>query len=783
MDMSADGRPVILNVGDLEANRSVVSRILREEGFAVIEAGTGTEALRKAVEEQPDLVLLDARLPDVDGMEVCRRLKSDRRTRLVPVLHLSATPDDRVMGLESGADGSLTQPVDPPLLVATIRSLLRTRRAEAEARHAAEHWGATFNAISHGVCLLDAEGRVQQANRAMQALLGMPAEEIAGTLYSDLFRGVQPPPDGWPLERARKSGRGETARVQLGERCLEIAVDPITGPHGEFAGAVQTIVDITEQKRSEEERERLMDQLAGERARMEAVLQQMPAGVIIAEAPEGTLAMSNEQAARILGAPVRIGSAVGGFSGFKLLRPDSHPYKAGDLPLVRSLISGEVVINEEMDLVRGDGSRATLLVNSGPIRGRNGFIVAAVVTFYDVTERKELEKELRQSQKMDAVGRLAGGVAHDFNNLLTIISGYGQMIMDSLPPDDPVRRDLEAILEASNRATALTRQLLTFSRRQIVEPRIMDLNRQVARMNRMLRRVIGEDIELNTSLKAASSRIKADPGQIEQVVLNVALNARDAMPNGGRLTIRTEDVELDQDQEQSAGRRALAPGSYVVLSITDTGTGMSPEVLSHAFEPFFTTKAKGKGTGLGLSMVYGIVKQAGGDVAVESEPDKGATVRMYFPVAGGPARVKKKREEDREIKGGTETILVVEDEQDVRRLASEMLRQQGYTVLEAGSGPEAIRLWRDNHHRVDLVLSDVVMPHMSGPEMAAELVKSKPGLKVIYMSGYTGETIARHGVLAQGARFLQKPFTLKTLARKVRVVLDENTSTKKQPQG
>jgi two-component system cell cycle sensor histidine kinase/response regulator CckA len=752
-------RPVILNVSEVEAR-------------------TGAEALRMAAEENPDLVALDAQLPDINGLEVCRRLKSDMRTQFVPVLHVSpthSTSDDRAIGLDTCADGYLTQPVNPVLLVATVRSLLRIRRAEEEARQAAELWSATLNAISHGVCLLDAGGRVKQANRAMEALTGMPAQAIVGSLYNQVFPQVEPPPEGWPLERARKSGRRETAQLQVGERYLEIAVDPIAAPNGEFAGAVQTIIDITGQKRSEDERERLVSQLAGERARMEAVLRQMPSGVIIVEAPDGRLVMCNEQAARILGAPARIEEAVETLSDFKLLRPDSQQYPRSDLPWIRALTSGEVVVSEEVELVRGDGSRATLLVNSGPIRGRNGFIVAAVVTFQDVTERKELEKELRQSQKMDAVGRLAGGVAHDFNNLLTIISGYGQMIMDSLPPDDPVRKDLEAILEASSRATALTRQLLTFSRRQVVEPHIMDLNRQVSRMNRMLRRVIGEDIELKTSLKAASSRIKADPGQIEQVILNLALNSRDAMPHGGRLTIRTEDVALDR--EQVAGCRALAPGSYVMLSMTDTGTGMTQEALNHAFEPFFTTKAKGKGTGLGLSMVYGIVKQAGGDVTIESEPDKGTTVRLYFPVAGRPARVKKEREETGEMRGGTETILVVEDEPDVRHLASEMLKQQGYTVIEAGSGPEAVRLWRDNRDRIDLVLSDVVMPHMSGPEMTAELVKSKPGLKVIYMSGYTGETIARHGVLAQGVRFLQKPFTLRTLARKVRAVLDENTST------
>jgi two-component system cell cycle sensor histidine kinase/response regulator CckA len=780
--MNNEQKPVILNVDDQAANRYVISRILRREGFKVIEAATGAETLRKAAEEDPDLILLDVQLPDISGIEVCRRLKESERTRFTPVLHLSATnvtPDDRAAGLNSGADGYLTQPVDPSLLAATVRALLRTRRAEAEARQAAAHWSATFDAINHGVCLLDAAGRVRRANRAMQQLAGVPPEKIAGLSFEEIYRGIQPPPDGWPLNRARKSGRRETAQIRMGGRWFEVTVDPMKGPQGEFAGAVQTVIDITEKKQSEQERERLLDQLAGERARLEAVLQQMPAGVVIAEAPGGKLVMSNPQAERILRRPITLGNDIERQAEFDLLRPDGTEYTPAGIPLARSLASGEVVVNEEMEIVRQDGSRTTILVSSAPVRDRNGFIVAAVATFYDVTERKRLEQELRQSQKMEAVGRLAGGVAHDFNNLLTIIGGYGQMIADSLGPEDPIRKDLEAILEASTRATALTRQLLTFSRRQMVQPKVLDLNRQVSRMNRMLRRMIGEDIELKTSLKAASSRVKADPGQIEQVVLNIAANARDAMPDGGRLTIRTADVEFDR--EHLTGRRALPPGKYVELSISDTGTGMSPEIQSHLFEPFFTTKAKGKGTGLGLSTVYGIVKQSGGDVTIESEEGKGTTVRIYFPLAGGPERARREREQAEPVCGGTETILVVEDEADVRRLTSEMLKQQGYTVLEAASGPEAIRLWRDNRGKIDLVLSDVIMPHMSGPEMARELWTLKPDLKVIYMSGYTGETIARHGVLNQGTRFLQKPFTLKTLLRKVRAVLDEKNSAEAQP--
>jgi two-component system, cell cycle sensor histidine kinase and response regulator CckA len=389
------------------------------------------------------------------------------------------------------------------------------------------------------------------------------------------------------------------------------------------------------------------------------------------------------------------------------------------------------------------------------------------VYFQDASARKALEERSGQSQRMEALGRLAGGVAHDFNNLLTIIGGYSNMVLDGLDAKNPLRKEVEPIAEAAERASALTRQLLAFSRRQLLQPKIVDLNRLITKMNKMLRRVIGEDIELKLALRPDVGRIKADPGQIEQVIMNLAVNARDAMPSGGALSVITENREVVSGD----GSPDLAEGSYVLLSISDTGTGMDPYTRAHIFEPFFTTKAKGKGTGLGLATVYGIVKQAGGDIQVDSEPGKGSWFRIYLPRTR-KAPKGQRTETHRRPRRGSETILLVEDEPGVRTLAREMLARLGYRVLEAPDAAAALAVWDGAQKPIDLLLTDVIMPHVSGLELAEKLTALRPGLKVLYISGYTDEVIARHGVVQDGALLLQKPFSRKELGLKVRAILD-----------
>jgi PAS domain S-box-containing protein len=399
-------------------------------------------------------------------------------------------------------------------------------------------------------------------------------------------------------------------------------------------------------------------------------------------------------------------------------------------------------------------------------------VSGVVINSRDISERRQLEEQLRQSQKMEAVGRLAGGVAHDFNNLLTAISGYSELMLRRLRHGDPLRHNAEEINKAGNRAASLTSQLLAFSRKQVLQPKVLDLNTVVADMDKMLRRLIGENIELVTILEPQLWRIKADPGQLQQVVLNLAVNARDAMPELGRLTIETSNIELDD--ENARWHVGVKPGRYVMLAVNDTGCGMDSQTRERVFEPFFTTKEVGKGTGLGLSTVYGIVKQSGGYIWVYSEPEKGTTFKIYLPCIEEAAdALVQHGAAAGEMPHGMETVLLVEDEPLVRSLAARVLREQGYTVLEASNGEEALRLAHEHAtSEINLLLTDVVMPRMSGREVAEHLVKVRPRMLVLYTSGYTEDSIVHHGVTDDGMAFLQKPFKPDALARKVREVLD-----------
>jgi two-component system cell cycle sensor histidine kinase/response regulator CckA len=372
---------------------------------------------------------------------------------------------------------------------------------------------------------------------------------------------------------------------------------------------------------------------------------------------------------------------------------------------------------------------------------------------------------------MEAVGRLAGGVAHDFNNLVTAILGYSEMLLVDVEPGDPRRADLEEIQKAGMRAAGLTRRLLAFTRKQIIEPTVLDLNAVVSDILPMIERLIGEDIKVVVGRGPALARVKADHGQVEQVVMNLALNARDAMPMGGTLTIAAANVELDEGY--AAAHVGVQPGSYVALSVTDTGTGMTPQVQARLFEPFFTTKEVGKGTGLGLATVHGIVKQSGGSVGVSSELGKGTSFHVYFPRAEDAEMVVDAKAPTARRSTVAETVLVVEDADGLRELARRLLQRQGYTVLVAANADEALRLFEATPS-IDLLLTDVVMPGASGPELTRQLMEQRPELKVIYKSGYTDDAIVQHGILKHGIAFLHKPFTSDTLGRKIREVLDQS---------
>ncbi|HEX7284194.1 MAG TPA: MASE1 domain-containing protein [Vicinamibacterales bacterium] len=402
----------------------------------------------------------------------------------------------------------------------------------------------------------------------------------------------------------------------------------------------------------------------------------------------------------------------------------------------------------------------------------SGLLLAAIMAERDDAMQKRLllEEQLRHSQKMEAVGRLAGGIAHDFNNLLTAIIGYTEIVMYGLDPKDERRADAEEIARAAMRAADLTRQMLAFSRRQVLQPKIIDLNTALKKVEPMLRRMIGEDIVMTVNGRAASAYVRVDPGQIEQVVMNLVVNARDAMPQGGRLNVETGDAILDETS--TADTPDAKPGDYVMLSVSDTGVGMPPEIRARIFEPYFTTKEVGKGTGLGLSTAYGIVRQSDGHIALSSEVGLGTTFRIYFPRAEAP-QVKAEEAGAEKMPGGTEHILLVEDDASVRRLSKELLVRLGYSVTEAASGRAGLALGSDDTRHFDLAVCDVILGDMSGPAVAEALRALRPSIRVLYMSGYMDEAIVKTGVLDEGKPFLQKPFTPMQLSRKIREVLDE----------
>jgi signal transduction histidine kinase/CheY-like chemotaxis protein len=408
-----------------------------------------------------------------------------------------------------------------------------------------------------------------------------------------------------------------------------------------------------------------------------------------------------------------------------------------------------------------------------PVLGRRGEVAYIIHRVEDVTEVVRLQNlgNEQQSQKMEALGRLASGVAHDFNNLLGVIAGYGELLGKQLHDHPRLSKYCTDILKATERAAALTRQLLAFSRKQVLQPQVLDLNAVVADVEKMLRRLIGEDILLVTLPAENLGAVRADPGQIEQVLMNLAVNARDAMPRGGRLTIETANVDIDELYARS--RPGVEPGPHVMLAVSDTGHGMKQEILDHIFEPFFTTKEARRGTGLGLATVHGIVKQSGGHIWAYSEPEHGATFKVYLPRVGGMKTVAAPATAEKEMPRGAETVLLVEDEAGLREMIRECLEASGYTVLEARQAAHALEIAQSHHGPIHLLMTDVVMPGMSGRKLAQSLAASHPETTVLYMSGYTDDAVVLHGVLAEDVAFLQKPFTIRALAQKVRALLDQ----------
>jgi two-component system, cell cycle sensor histidine kinase and response regulator CckA len=487
-------------------------------------------------------------------------------------------------------------------------------------------------------------------------------------------------------------------------------------------------------------------------------------GVMITEC-DGTITWVNRGFSKITGWSPE--EAIG--SKPSILRSGQHD-DAFYRELWQSILEGQVW-DGELTNKRKDGHLYLEAQTITPVRDARGKVSQFVSVMRDISQRRQLEQQLRQSQKMEALGRLSGGVAHDFNNLLAVVMGFGDMLLRCLPPDDRFERYCREILKAAKRGAGLTQQLLAFSRQQVLQPKVMSLNEVIVESEKMLSRLLGEDVELVTSLDPDLGHVKIDPGQIEQVIMNLAVNARDAMPRGGTLSIETANL---QHTEAAAGQYGypVALGPYVRLTVSDTGTGMDEATRAHIFEPFFTTKGVGQGTGLGLATVYGVVEQSKGHISVESKVGQGTRFAILLPRLAPQAASDREEVRPDAMLQGTETVLLVEDDEAARGLWQEMLQTLGYRVLAASNGTQAVEMGSEHAGRIDLLLTDVVMPRMGGRELHEILAEAHPGLRVIFMSGYTADTILRQGIAETGRPFLQKPFTAQQFARKVRETLD-----------
>jgi two-component system cell cycle sensor histidine kinase/response regulator CckA len=639
--------------------------------------------------------------------------------------------------------------------VEALKGEVNDRRAREEDLH---RLAAIVEYSDDAIVGVGLDARISDWNAGAERMLGYSRSEIIGMPITTIFppsHRDEPLDNQARLKRGESVVRRESLRLRRDGKTIHVAltVSPIKDQHGRVVGTAGIMRDISERKLIE-------DALRHSEASSRSFVENAPFG-IVRTTPDGQIVQANPALVKMLGYASE--QEVLGLH----MATDVYRYAEERPGATAWSQRQESVQGVEVDWKHKDGRPFTIRCDAHVVRDREGNLEYLEGFIEDISERRAMEMQLRQGQKMEAIGRLAGGIAHDFNNLLGVIIGYSDLVSEQIGRDSPLHNPVEQIKKAGDRASALTRQLLAFSRQQVLETKVLNLNKIVAEMANMLPPLLGEDIELQTSLAPLLGQVKADQGQIEQVIMNLAVNARDAMPGGGRLSIETRNACLDE--EFVLRHRPTIPGEYVMLVVSDTGSGMDAQTQAHIFEPFFTTKEQGRGTGLGLATVYGFVKQSGGYVWVQSEPGMGSTFTIYLPLAQDAVPRPHAHDGVTALARGAETILLVEDEESLRTLTRSQLEDSGYTVLEANCGSEAIRIARQHRGPIHLLLTDVVMPGMNGRVVAENLTASRPETRVVYMSGYLG--FSDYGLTNLDAVIIQKPFTRHVLLQRLREVI------------
>jgi PAS domain S-box-containing protein len=826
---SPTGRTVLL-VDDDPTQRKLGQLALTNAGFDVFVAEDGVAALRLAQQHRPDAILSDVLMPKMDGFSLCKAIRADRSLARVPIVLVSAhylEEEDRQLAARFGATRYVSRTAGLDDVVRAVLDAIDSAVAETIAPPPDDLQDAYLRRIAHQL----ERQAIIGAGLARQVSLQATALSVLDGLSDSLSRQLDPESalgetlaecldaaglsvgtillrgadnelivkahvgsavrqdwtahDGLFLRAIHGGGllvpsaaagsEGDALLSAMGvasalavpivarDEALGILLlasnrTDLAGTEGEsFVRAARSVSTQLGQALA---LSRMFSKLVAAEQRYRALLENARDAIGILS-PDGVILEANRGWERVMGTPraQMVGHRVSEFAP-----DDGKGVRQSEYEKAIAQGGGSV---PPMFLRRPDGTEVHVEMSRTVVEVGGERYVLAIGR--DVTDRLRLEEQLRQAQKMEAIGNLAGGIAHDFNNLLSIILSYTSLALDELKPSDRIRDDLEEVKRAGERSADLTRQLLAFSRRQVLQPRVLDLNPILTGMEKMLRRLLGEAVELSMLTSTPIGKVYADPGQIEQVVMNLAVNARDAMPDGGKLTIETADVDLDSDD---AARNEVTPGPYVMLAVTDTGIGMEAATRAHIFEPFFTTKEKGKGTGLGLATVFGIVKQSGGHIEVNTEPGRGTGFMVYLPRTEESARIPLSAPPAAVTLRGSETVLLVEDDEKMRDVARKILGRNGYNVIEAQNGGEAFLICEQYEAKIHLLVTDVVMPRMSGKQLADRVSSLRPEMRVLFMSGYADNSLVRHSVLDVGFAFLQKPITPEALLRKVREVLD-----------